>query len=203
MPFYKEGHDIIEGLSHFFMSDESLCYDIGCSTGLLINKLSSSCNSKNVRFVGIDSVLEMIKFANTKNCQKNSKFICESILDFELEKSDFIVLYYTLQFIKPSVRQLIVDKLYNSLNWGGALILFEKVRAPDARFQDITSSLYSDYKVELGYSSEEIMNKASSLKGVLEPFSTQGNLDMLTRSGFKDIMTIYKYVTFEGFLAIK
>jgi tRNA (cmo5U34)-methyltransferase len=38
---------------------------------------------------------------------------------------------------------------------------------------------------------------------VLEPFSTQGNLDLLSRAGFKDVMTLIKYVCFEGFLAIK
>ena len=45
--------------------------------------------------------------------------------------------------------------------------------------------------------------KSRSLKGVMEPFSTQGNLDMLKRAGFQDVMTIQKYVCFEGFLAIK
>ena len=34
-------------------------------------------------------------------------------------------------------RQKLIDKLYNSLNWGGGLILFEKIRGNDARFQDI------------------------------------------------------------------
>ncbi len=45
--------------------------------------------------------------------------------------------------------------------------------------------------------------KARSLKGVLEPFSSQGNLDLMRRAGFVDIMTVYKYICFEGFLAIK
>ena len=47
------------------------------------------------------------------------------------------------------------------------------------------------------------MAKTRSLKGVMEPFSTQGNIDLLKRSGFKDINTIQKYICFEGFLAIK
>jgi tRNA (cmo5U34)-methyltransferase len=47
------------------------------------------------------------------------------------------------------------------------------------------------------------MAKTRSLKGVLEPFSTQGNIQLLKRSGFKDIMTVFKYGCFEGFLAIK
>ena len=42
-----------------------------------------------------------------------------------------------------------------------------------------------------------------NLKGVLEPFSTQGNLDLFKRAGFVDITTISKYICFEGFLLIK
>mgnify|MGYP001803838090 CR=1 FL=1 len=81
--------------------------------------------------------------------------------------------------------------------------MFEKVRAPDARFQDLASSLYMDYKLDQGYTPENIVSKSLSLKGVLEPFSTGGNLDLLRRAGFIDIISIMKYVSFEGFLAIK
>ena len=49
----------------------------------------------------------------------------------------------------------------------------------------------------------EIINKSRSLKGVLEPFSSNANLQMLKRSGFKDIFTVFKYHCFEGWLAIK
>jgi tRNA (cmo5U34)-methyltransferase len=101
------------------------------------------------------------------------------------------------------MRQQFFDKIYASLNWGGALLLFEKVRAPDARFQDLATTVYNDFKLAQGYTGEEIVAKTRSLKGVLEPFSTQGNLDMLARSGFVDMMTVMKWVNFEGFLAIK
>ena len=37
----------------------------------------------------------------------------------------------------------------------------------------------------------------------VEPFSTQGNLDLMSRAGFVDINTILKYICFEGWLAIK
>ena len=42
-----------------------------------------------------------------------------------------------MQFIAPKKRQLLFDKIYNSLNWGGAFVLCEKIRGSDARFQDI------------------------------------------------------------------
>ena len=82
-------------------------------------------------------------------------------------------------------------------------MFFEKVRYSDARFQDIFTTLYNDYKLEMGYSHEEILNKTRSLKGVMEPFSTNGNLDMLKRAGFKDITTVIKDICFQGFIAIK
>jgi len=83
------------------------------------------------------------------------------------------------------------------------LVIFEKVRGPDARFQDIATAIYTDFKLDRGYTGNEIIAKSRSLKGVLEPFSTAGNLGLLQRAGFVDIMTVMKYVCFEGFLAIK
>ncbi|MFW6275739.1 MAG: methyltransferase, partial [bacterium] len=60
-----------------------------------------------------------------------------------------------------------------------------------------------EFKINQGFSPEEIISKSQSLKGVLEPFSVQGNIDLLKRAGFKDIETIMKYTCFQGFLAIK
>ena len=63
--------------------------------------------------------------------------------------------------------------------------------------------LYNEYKLTNEYTPDHIMSKSRSLKGVLEPFSSKANLEMLARAGFKDVMTVYKYISFEGFLAIK
>lgn len=133
----------------------------------------------------------------------NIELIEDDITKFNFEKSDFIISYYTIQFIHPKLRQTLVDNIYNKLNWGGAFIIFEKVRAPDARFQDILTGLYTDFKLEQDYTPEEIIAKSRSLKGVLEPFSYLGNVDMFKRSGFVDIMPVFKYLCFEGFLCIK
>ena len=86
---------------------------------------------------------------------------------------------------------------------GGAFLMFEKVRANDARFQDMMTQIYMDYKIKQGFNEKEIIQKSRSLKGVMEPFSTKGNYDLLKRAGFKDIITVFKYLCFEGILAIK
>ncbi len=205
VPFYEQGHGLVCELSDFFMKPDSLCYEIGCSSGTLTNRLAEHNSGKpQARFIGIDIEADMIAIANERNTDKKRiTFAVEDALQMDLQPADLIVAYYTVQFVRPSERQRLIDKLYASLNWGGALILFEKVRGSDGRFQDMLTRLYDDFKLAQGYTPEEIISKARSLKGVLEPFSTQGNIDMLKRAGFVDIITIMKYICFEGFVAIK
>ncbi len=203
VPLYHEGHDIILKISDYFVKDDSIVYEIGTSTGILSYKLADRFQDRGAKFIGIDIEEDMIRSAKDKYKLDNLKFISDDILEFNFEPSDFITSYYVVQFIRPSHRQLLIDKIYKTLNWGGAFLYFEKVRAPDARFQDIMTGVYNEYKLEQGYTPNEIIQKSRSLKGVLEPFSTQGNIDMLKRAGFIDIMSIAKFGPFEGILAIK
>lgn len=205
VPLYEEGHDLTCQLSDYFVADTSTVYEIGVSTGELLKKLALHNKGKSgARWIGMDTVENMVETAKN-HCADvpNIQILNEDARLFEFEKADMIVSYYCMQFIPPRDRQELLNKLYEALNWGGALVLFEKVRAPDARFQDIMTTLYSDFKLRNGFSSEEIVSKTRSLKGILEPFSTQGNLDLLGRAGFVDITTVQKYLCFEGFLAIK
>ena len=121
----------------------------------------------------------------------------------KLNKCDFITSLYTIQFIEPKFRQKIFNEIYKSLNWGGGFVLFEKIRASDARFQDIMTFLYFDFKAENGLKPIEILNKELSLRSVLEPFTINENIKFLKRAGVKDIMPISQYLCFKGLLAIK
>ena len=208
VPLYYEGHNLICDLSDFFIKNNSVVYEIGCSTGTLSLKLAEHHkNKKNLKIIGLDIEIDMINEAMAKkkvDPNLNSlTFENADALLYDFEKSDLIICYYTIQFTAPAFRQDLINKIYQSLNWGGAFLLFEKVRGADARFQDILSSLYVEFKLRNVYSADDIIAKTQSLKGVMEPFSTQGNLDLLKRAGFSDINTIQKYICFEGFLAIK
>ena len=209
VPIYNRGHELIIQLSDFFVKEDSLVYDLGCSTGkLLINLANHNKNKKQSKYIGLDIEKDMISHANEekKKAKINSKkleFLSEDLVKYKLEESDLIISFFTIQFIHPKHRQKLINKIYESLNWGGAFLFFEKVRYSDARFQDIFTTLYNDYKMEMGYTPEEILNKTRSLKGVMEPFSTEGNLDMLNRAGFVDITPVVTDICFKGFLAIK
>ncbi len=203
VPLYLEGHQLITKLSDYFVKDDSICYELGSSAGTLTHKLAQHHAFRGAKFIGIEIEEDMVEKAKELYSAPNLSFICDDMNTVELQKADLIVSYYTIQFIHPKLRQQLIDKIYNTLNWGGAFIMYEKVRANDARFQDIISNLYMEYKLDQGYTPKEIIAKAKSLKGVLEPFSTEGNIDMLKRAGFIDILSVQKYMNFEGFLVIK
>ncbi len=207
IPFYLEGHEIVAKLSDFFVEPQSVCYELGVSTAVLIKKLAER-HPDSIRWIGLDIEEKMIEQAEKTLSESNKKtknidLLVDDINLHPYEKTDFIVAYYTIQFVPPRLRQRLINKIYETLNWGGGFVLFEKVRGPDARFQDLISTIYSDYKLEQGYSAEEVISKTQSLKGVLEPFSSQGNIDMIKRAGFVDYMSVFKYLCFEGILCIK
>ena len=203
VPLYAEGQQLIAEFSDFFVGENEKVYDLGCSTGSLTKLIADRHKSRNTEIIGIDIEEKMIEEAIKINSSVNINYLAADIVSFKLEPTNFITAYYTIQFISPSIRQFLFDKIYQSLNWGGALIIFEKVRASDARFQDYITQLYQEFKLNKNFTPDQIISKSQSLKRVLEPFSSQANMDLMKRAGFKDIITIQKYLCFEGFLAIK
>ena len=81
--------------------------------------------------------------------------------------------------------------------------MFEKTRGADARFNEIINNSYIEWKILNGFTLEEVLTKQRSLQGRMESFSVKGNVELLMRSGFKDIESVWKWGPFEGFLAIK
>lgn len=205
IPGYEHGHALVAALSDYFVHPDSTCYELGTSLGELVERLARRhAERPGVRWIGVEVEADMVTLARNRVAElENVTIELADLVDYELTNADLIVSYYCLQFIPAKFRQQVVDKIYRSLNWGGAFVWFEKVRGNDARFQDIFNSLYNDFKVEQGFSAEEILAKTRSLKGVLDPFSSEANQDILRRAGFVDMVPVFRDLCFEGVLAIK
>ncbi len=212
VPLYLEANKIVISLSDYFVSKNSQVLDIGSSTGTLVSQISIRHAQKNdISFILLDEIKDMIKKSESKIKQevKNNSthkftFLCQDLMDFKFPKDlDIVTSMYTIQFISPSIRQEIINRIYDALNWGGAFFFFEKTNGNDARFHDMLFQNYEDFKLQNGYDINEVKSKQLSLRGVLKPFSSKGNHDLLTRAGFQDIQIIFRYGLFEGILAIK
>lgn len=204
VPLYDEGHKLVVSLSDFFVGDSSVCYDVGSSTGILSHQLAMHhASKKSVRVVGVEKENDMVAKARVAYRAKNLEFHNSDVLEFDFEKSNFIVSYYTLQFIAIKHRQEVLSKIYQALEKGAAYVMFEKVTALNSTFQDMLNTAHFDFKAQNGYSHSEILAKALSIKGVLVPNTTEKNMELLARAGFNEITPIMKYCNFEGYLAIK
>ena len=205
VPYYNEGHDLICKLSEFFIKDNTICYDLGCSTAALTGKLAKHhALLHHALFVGIDVEQNMIEQARKDVASQASiELIVDNIATHPYKRSDLMVAYYTLQFIPPRFRQDVINAIYAALTPGGGFIVFEKIKDPDEKIQDMMEKLYVDFKLSQNFTPAQIAAKARSLKGVLQPLSCAENLNMLKKAGFAHTATIFKHICFEGYLAIK
>ena len=107
IPFYTQGQELVTQVSDFFIKNDSICYELGCSTGALTNLLAKRhILKKKAKFVGIDIEKDMIRQAKKRKVNSNLQFICGDVVKQKLKKSDLIISYYTTQFIRPSDRQI-------------------------------------------------------------------------------------------------
>jgi len=212
VPGYEDCHQISLWTSDFFLNNDSVAIDLGSTTGTFPLKLAEYHKDRSKLMIKcIEIEQKFCQFLENKLSKESKQMSHEfqvintdlASLDFGQEEIDLVTSFFTLQFIKPSQRSKILQRIYKSLNWGGALILFEKVRGSDARFQDILNYLLSHHKMQKGFSESEIFAKSMSLAGKMEPFSDYGNRQILENAGFKDIEVLYRNINFQGYLCIK
>ena len=127
IPLYKEFQWIACQLSDYFVKENSIVYDVGCSTGTFLKILAERHkNKKKIKFYGLDVIKSMTDFAIKKNNHKNIKYINKDISNFNFKKSDLIISFYTIQFIHSKKRQNILNKIYKNLNWEEDFSLLKK-----------------------------------------------------------------------------
>ena len=204
VPWYDEGHELVCTLSEFFCRSGGLCYELGASTGQLTAKLARRHDGQGVRFVGIDSEPAMVAYAR-RHCagMANVTFLSADCTDMSFEPCDLVVSYYCLQFVPFARRPAVVRRVFRGLNPGGAFVLFEKVAGDGARAEEILSGAYVDFKARNRFTGDEILGKSRSLRGLLTPQTSGGNVAMLRQAGFRTVVPVMRYLCFEGLLAVK
>ena len=151
IPGYHEGHTLIEELSDFFIKKNSKIYDLGCSTGNLTHKIAARHADQKVKVIGVDRERSLLQAArlNVENSpEPNLEYRKEDITELELEPANLVIAYYTLQFLSLENRKTIQKRIWRCLNPGGAFLLFEKVREPNSRMQELAMLLYNDFKLQ-------------------------------------------------------
>lgn len=204
VPFYKESQKITEFFALKQLQDGGVAYDLGCSTATLLINLSRKLKTK-VTLVGLDNSEAMLEQAK-KKCEAfkaDIELANADILEYEYKEADLFISNYTLQFIRPLIREELVKKISASLKKGGVFIFSEKVISHHPKLNKDLIECYYAFKKEQGYSEYEIMQKREALENVLVPYSEDENIKMAKNCGFSHCEVVFRWVNFATFMAIK
>jgi tRNA (cmo5U34)-methyltransferase len=204
VPFYKESQKITEFFALKQLENGGIAYDLGCSTATLLINISRKLKCKAV-LIGLDNSEAMLEQAR-KKCEAfnaNIELVNADILEYEYKEAELFISNYTLQFIRPLIREELVKKISASLKKEGVFIFSEKVISHHPKLNKDLIECYYDFKKEQGYSEYEIMQKREALENVLVPYSEDENIKMAKNCGFSHCEVVFRWANFATFIAIK
>ena len=205
IPYYDDIQKYICSLSEWFIKENSIVYDLGCSTGETAKNLFEKYPKKLFFYNGYDLSSSMIKIAKHKNKKflKKAKFSVSDINKIKFKKSDLFLSILTFPFLNSDSRIKLYKKIYKSLNHGGSLIFIDKVRSSKATYEDMFNQIYFDFKIENKLRHDQILNKAKSIRSSMQIFEIKQIESFLNQAGFKKFELFFRWFNFVGFIAIK
>ena len=204
VPFYKESQKITKFFALKNLQEDGILYDLGCSTASLLLNIHRELEVK-AQLIGLDNSEAMLKRASRKIEAFGANISVElgDILEYSYKEADVFVSNYTLQFIRPLVREKLIKKITESLKKEGVFIFSEKVISHHSKLNKDLIECYYDFKKEQGYSEYEIMQKREALENVLVPYSEEENIKMALENGFSHCEVVFRWANFATFIAIK
>jgi len=204
VPFYKESQKITEFFVLKNLHVDGILYDLGCSTASLLLNIQRKLEV-DATLIGLDNSEAMLHQARKKIEAYGASIDVEyaDILEYNYRKADVFVSNYTLQFIRPLVREELIKKIASSLKEDGVFIFSEKVISHHPKLNKDLIECYYDFKKEQGYSEYEIMQKREALENVLVPYSEEENITMAKNAGFSHCEVIFRWANFATFIAVK
>ena len=204
VPFYKESQAITEFFALKTLEEGDVLYDLGCSTATLLLNISRKLEV-DAELIGLDNSEAMLAQAKRKREAYGAKVevLNADILKHEYKSANVFVSNYTLQFIRPLVREELVKKIASALKKEGVFIFSEKVISHHSKLNKDLIEKYYAFKKEQGYSEYEIMQKREALENVLVPYSEEENIKMALNCGFSHCEVVFRWANFATFIAIK
>ncbi|UAW53135.1 hypothetical protein pEaSNUABM30_00017 [Erwinia phage pEa_SNUABM_30] len=226
IPSYDRMRDLTYRLGRQFVTPGTAIVDLGASLGRAIEPFckefgpynyhhcphSDDADSETGNHYSLYEIAPAMRerlMTNDVLVAAGAKLERDSLTDVDTFRFDgqvecsLILSVLTLQFTPIEHRQHILEKVYDSLEKGGAFILVEKVLGDDNFLDRLLVSTYYQMKGDNGYSQESIATKRKSLEGVLVPVKASWNEELLRKAGFDRVECFYRDLNFAGWIAIK
>ena len=190
LPWYDMATNIAAHVGRHYLPEDGLMYDVGASTGNMTSALRGEITKRNVKAVSLDYSEEM-----SKVWRGVGTFVQADARSYDFQPYDFCTCFLVLMFLPPSHQQIVYRRLYEALNPGGALLIFDKTDNFNGYLATVVHRLTLAGKVATNTPAEDIIRKELSLSGIQRPV----NQAMFNASTHE----IFRFGEFAGWVATK
>ncbi|MCW9717036.1 carboxy-S-adenosyl-L-methionine synthase CmoA [Avibacterium sp. 21-599] len=207
VPGYSNIITAIGMLASRFVTPNSNVYDLGCSRGAATLSARRHIQQPNVKIIGVDNSLPMVERCRQHIQAYHSdipvEILCDDIRQIHIENASMVILNFTLQFLPPQDRTVLLTKIYQGLNPNGVLVLSEKFRFNDEKIDDLLINLHHEFKRANGYSELEVSQKRTALENVMRTDEIETHKVRLKSIGFSHVELWFQCFNFGSMIAIK
>ncbi len=208
VPGYATIISMIGMLAERYCTPGSNLYDLGCSLGGASLAMRHQISHQDYTLYAVDNSQAMIDrfrktVPSTSADDSRIQLVCADIGEVEMSNASVVVLNFTLQFIAPERRDVLMEKVWRSLRPGGILILSEKICFPEPQLNELMIDMYHQFKEAQGYSRLEISQKRAALENVLLPESLERHKQRLDAAGFQSCDVWFQCFNFASLVAFK
>ena len=209
IPGYAASIEAIGSLAARYVTEGSVCYDLGCSLGAATIAMRQGIRAPDCRIIAVDNAPAMIErckeiiAAEDQQSTTPIETRLANIEDTDISNASMVVMNYTLQFLDVDTRDAIITRIFDGLLPGGLFLLSEKVVDEDPYMETLLVGLHQEHKRRNDYSQLEIGRKRAALENVLVPETITEHRRRLTAIGFAHTAIWLRYFNFVSIVAIK
>ena len=197
---------LIENIGYIakkFYQPNTNIYDLGSSLGACSISVAEKIQNFTGIIYAIDSSEAMIKACKKNINNKSIKLIKSDISEIEMINSSVIILNLTIQFISVDKRTELLKKFFNQLNKNGVIIITEKIISDKKNDDDFSKSFHDFFKLNKGYSKEEIDRKKIALKDIMKIESEKQHEDRFKEIGCDNFYKWFQCYNFVSWVLVK
>ncbi len=211
VPGYSTLINVAGILSSQYAQPASRLYDLGCSLGAVTLSMRRRLTQPDCQLIAIDNSAAMLsrcrQYVNADTVDVPVdvpvEFSCADIQHVSIEHASVVVLNLTLQFIAPSRRMAMIERIYAGMLPGGVLLLAEKLAFSDETEAAFFTEMHHAFKRSNGYSALEVSQKRAALDNVLVPETREQHEARLRDIGFNEVRQWFQCLNFVSFMAVK
>ncbi len=207
VPGYSNIISMIGMLTERFAQPNSAIYDLGCSLGAATLSMRRHIQVDHCHIIAVDNSSAMVercrRHIDSFRAETPVQVIEADIRDIDIKNASMVVLNFTLQFLEPDDRQLLLNKICRGMLPGGVLVLSEKFNFADQQIGELLFDMHHDFKRANGYSELEISQKRSMLENVMRTDTVETHKARLHQAGFIHSELWFQCFNFGSLIAIK